>query len=188
MKTVTTGFASKVGCAAFAFFLLCGNVRAAPYCARPQDAMAVRVAALQQQLMVAAFTCHDISAYNRFVISHQGELQESDKALMDFFLQQNTQTAFGDYNLFKTELANVSSFRSVSDPLFCWRIDANFKVALGRKESLAQLLSELPYPVETGSVSCMPYASSSIPIVNAVPRVRVRHRTWLGRLVDAIFH
>jgi hypothetical protein len=188
MKTVKTGFASKVGCAAFAFFLLCGNVRAAPYCARPQDAMAVRVAALQQEMMVAAYMCHDVAAYNRFVIAHRSELQESDKALMDFFLQQNAPTGVGDYNLFKTELANVSSFRSVSDPLFCWRIDANFKVALGRKESLAQLLSELPYPVETGSVSCMPYASSSIPIVNAVPRVRVRHRTWLGRLVDAIFH
>ena len=156
--------------------------------------MAVRVAALQQEMMVAAFMCHDIAAYNRFVLSHQHELQESDKALMDFFLQQNTQTAFGDYNLFKTELANVSSFRSVSDPQFCPRINANFGATLGRKEPLAQLLSELPYPVETGSVSCLPYASQSTStatttaMANANPRVRVRHRTWLGRLVDAIFH
>jgi hypothetical protein len=150
--------------------------------------MAVRTAALQQEMMVAAFMCHDIAAYNRFVISHQGELQESDKALMTFFLQQNAQTGLGDYNLFKTELANVSSLRSVSDPQFCRRINANFGVALGRKEPLAQLLSELPFPVETGSVSCMPYASQSASTANAVLRVRVRHRTWLGRLVDAIFN
>jgi hypothetical protein len=177
-----------LGCAAFTFFLFSGDVWAAPFCARPQDVMAVRVAALQQEMMVAAFMCHDIAAYNRFVRSHQGELQESDKALMDFFLQQNAETGLGDYNLFKTELANVSSFRSVSDPQFCRRINANFSVALGGKEPLAQLLSELPYPVETGSVSCMPYVARSTPTVNAVPRVRVRHRTWLGRLVDAIFH
>jgi hypothetical protein len=185
---VKTGFASRAGCVAFTFFLLSGNVWAAAYCARPQDVMAVRVAALQQEMMVAAFMCHDIAAYNRFVLSHQGELQESDKALMDFFLQQNAETGSGDYNLFKTELANVSSLRSVSDPQFCRRINANFGVALGRGVPLAQLLSELPYPVETSSVSCMPYASQSTPSANAVPRVRVRHRTWLGRLVDAIFH
>ena len=183
-----TGFASRAGCVAFTLFLLSGNVSAAATCARPQDALAVRIAALQQEMMVAAFMCRDVSAYNRFVISHQGELQESDKALMDFFLQQNAGTGSDDYNLFKTELANVSSLRSVSDPQFCRRINANFGVALGRKEPLAQLLSELPYPVETGSVSCMRYASQSIPSANAVPRVRVRHRTWLGRLVDAIFH
>lgn len=181
---------TRLGCAAFTFFLFSGNVWAAAYCARPQDVMAVRVAALQQEMMVAAFMCHDIAAYNRFVISHQGELQESDKALMNFFLQLNAETGLGDYNLFKTELANVSSFRSVNDPQFCRRINANFGVALGRKEPLAQLLSELPYPVETGSVSCMPYvARSTTSLANAVsPTVRVRHRTWLGRLVDAIFH
>jgi hypothetical protein len=187
-ETVKTGFSSKAGCAAFTFFLLCGNVWAAAYCARPQDVMAVRIAALQQEMMVAAFTCHDVAAYNRFVISHRGELQESDKALMNFFLQQNARTGLGDYNLYKTELANVSSLRSVSDPQFCRRINADFKVALGSKEPLAQLLSELPYSVETGSVSCMPYASQSTAIANAVPRVRVRRRTWLGRLLDAIFN
>jgi len=193
-KAVGADFTSKIGGAAFALFLFSGNAWAGAACARPQDAMAVRVAALQQEMMVAAFMCHDIAAYNRFVISHQSELQDSDRALMDFFLQQSAQTGFGDYNLFKTELANVSSLRSVSDPLFCRRINANFRVALGGKGSLAQVLSDLPYPVETGSVSCMPYVArttpitGSTPIAGTVPRVRVRHRTWLGRLVDAIFN
>jgi hypothetical protein len=65
---VKTRFASKAGCATFAFFLLSGNVWAATYCSRPQDAMAVSVAALQQELMVAAYMCNDIAAYNRFVL------------------------------------------------------------------------------------------------------------------------
>lgn len=185
-----SGFTSKAGCAAFALFLLTGSGWAAPYCGRPQDTMAVQVAALQQELMVAALMCHDVAAYNRFVLSHQNELQDSDKALMDFFAQQNAQTGFGDYNLFKTELANVSSYRSVSDPQFCRRNNANFGSLLGRELTLAQVLAELPYPVETSSMSCTPYAYQSMPTATAVPRVRmrVRHRTWLGRLVDAIFH
>ena len=71
--------------AAFVLSLLAGNAWAAGSCVRPQDVTALRTAALQQQLMVAALTCHDVAAYNRFVISHQGALQVSDKALMDFF-------------------------------------------------------------------------------------------------------
>jgi len=186
---VKTNFASKLGYAALMLSLVCGNAMAEVYCARQHDVMSVRVAALQQEMMVAAFMCHDISAYNRFVISHQSELQDSDKALMDFFVQKDAQTGFDDYNLFKTELANTSSLRSVSDPLFCRRVNANFNTALSRTQPLEQLLSELPYPIETGSVSCTPYVAQSTPIQYAAPkpRVRVRHRTWLGRLVDAIF-
>jgi len=183
---VKTEFASKVGCAAFAFCLFAGNVWAAAYCSRPQDAIAVQVAALQQEMMVAAFMCHDVASYNRFVVSHQGELQESDRTLMNVFLQQDAQTGSDDYNLFKTELANTSSLRSVDDPQFCRRINANFRVALNENKPLAQLLPEIPYPIETSSVSCLPYLTRSTPVSDIVPRVR--HRTWLGRLVDAIFN
>jgi hypothetical protein len=182
------------GCAlaALGVSLLCDGARAAPSCTRPQDAMAVRTAAVQQEMMVAALMCGSVSSYNRFVLSHQLELQESDKVLMDFFVQNDARTGFDDYNLFKTELANVSSFRSVNDRQFCRRANATFAVALSRNMPLAQLLLELPYSVETGSVSCpqSQYASQitpvTTPIANAVPKPRVRHRTWLGRLVDSI--
>jgi hypothetical protein len=166
--------------------LLAGNALAAPYCTRPQDAMAVRTAAVQQEMMVAAFMCHDVAAYNRFVLSRRPELQESDKALMDFFTQQSAQTGFDDYNLFKTELANASSLRSVSDRQFCRRANANFEVALGGGESLAQLLSELPYSVDTGSVRCPMYRVQQTLTTNTARRARARHRTWLGRQIDAI--
>ena len=167
-----------------------------PYCTQPQDAVAVRAAAVQQEMMVAAFMCRDVASYNRFVISHQIELQQTDKILMDFFVQNDAQTGFDDYNLFKTELANASSLRSVRDPQFCRRVNANFAAALGRSESLARVLLELPYSVETGSVRCPQYAVQTAqtaptvpatPVATTTPKTRVRHRTWLGRLVDTIF-
>jgi len=166
--------------------LLVGNALAAPYCTRPQDAMAVQTAAVQQEMMVAALMCHDVAAYNHFVLSHRPELQDSDKALMDFFTQGNAQTGFDDYNLFKTELANASSLRSVSDRQFCRRANADFEVALGRDESLAQLLSELPYSVETGSIRCPMYRVQTTHTTYTAQRARARHRTWLGRQIDAI--
>ena len=55
---------------------------ASPACERPEDAAAIHTAALQQELMVAAFLCHDIPAYNDFVLSHRSALQDSDRALM----------------------------------------------------------------------------------------------------------
>lgn len=174
---------------AIALSLVYGNAWAS--CDRPQDAMAVQTAALQQEMMVAALMCRDVSAYNNFVISHQAALQDSDRALMSFFQQVSPQTAFDDYNFYKTELANTSSLRSVRDPQFCYRAKANFAVAAGRP--LEQVLSIVPYPVDTGSARCnrssvttaVAYAT---PAANTVPTPRVRHRTWLGRLVDAIFH
>ena len=172
--------------AALVFPLLGANALAAPYCTRPQDAMAVLTAAVQQEMMVAAFMCHDVAAYNHFVLSHRPELQDSDKALMDFFTQASAQTGFDDYNLFKTELANASSLRSVSDRQFCRRANSDFEVALGRDESLAQVLSELPYSVETGSVRCPSYRYQTTFTTSTSTRARTRHRTWLGRQIDAI--
>ena len=165
-------------------------VVAAPDCDSPQEILAVNVAAVQQEMMVAAFMCSDIYAYNRFVLAHQAELQQADAALMDFFVRDNAGTGFDNYNLFKTELANASSLRSVSDSQFCRRVNANFAVALGRSEPLAQLLTMLPYPVSTGSVRCPQTAAQPSPGYTAsvgVPQKRVRRgRTWLGRLVDAV--
>ena len=81
---------------------------ASPACERPEDAAAIHTAALQQELMVAAFLCHDVAAYNDFVLSHQTALQDSDRALMAYFERQSPGAAFDAYNLFKTELANAS--------------------------------------------------------------------------------
>jgi hypothetical protein len=157
-------------------------------CNPPHEAAAIHTAALQQEAMVAAFMCRDVSAYNTFVLSHQAALQEADRALKAYFQRTAPQRAFDAYNLYKTDLANASSLRSVHDPEFCRRANANFAAATGR--TLDQLLAQTPYPVATGAVDC-PWAASPAQ-ANAPseqPRQkRLRHRTWLGRLVDAIFH
>ena len=190
--------ASDIGGAALALSLLAGSAWASSYCTPPQDMTVLEAAALQQRLMVAAFTCHDVAAYNSFVLAHQAELQESDKGLMDFFARQDAQTGFDKYNLYKTELANASSLRAVRDPSFCRAANANFNIVLDPSKPLAELLLRLPYPVDTGYLSCTPYVAAATPVtttpyataanpVSYPPATRrVRHRTWLGRLVDAI--
>jgi hypothetical protein len=156
---------------------------AAASCERPEDAAALRTAALQQEMMVAAFLCNDVAAYNEFVLSHRPALQESDRNLMAVFERAGPETAFDAYNLYKTELANASSLRRARDPYFCARADANFRAASGR--TLEETLAQIPYPVETGSVRCPWTAITSAAPPPAAPK-RIRHRTWLGRLVDAV--
>ncbi len=76
-------------------------------CANSEDMLAVRAAAVQQRLMVAAFSCHAIERYNKFVTTYQKDLQASDRALQNFFRRLNGQTGVADYHSFKTRLVPV---------------------------------------------------------------------------------
>ena len=102
-----------------------------------------------------------------------------------YFERQSPGAVFNAYNLFKTELANASSLRSAQDRWFCARADANFRAAVG--QPLTLVLAQLPYPVDTGSVRCA-WTTTAAATTPPPPKRRLRHRTWLGRLVDAIFH
>ncbi len=172
---LTTRRALRTGAAAFGLSLLAGAAWASESCARPQDVAALQTAALQQQLMVAALTCHDVSAYNRFVISHRGELQKSDKALMSFFVRQDAHRGADDYNAYKTWLANDSSLRSLRDPQFCRGAKVTFGAAFERKMSLAELVSERPSLIKTGYASCSPGASEPTLVADAAPNLPTRH-------------
>lgn len=155
-------------------------------CETADEAAALHATALQQEMMVAAFQCADVAAYNEFVLSHRPGLQQADRDLMAFFTR-TTASPFDAYNLYKTELANASSLRFSTDRAFCARMAADFRAAVGR--SLADVLAEAPYPVDTGSVVC-PWAPRSVTAPSAPPpppKKRVRHRTWLGQLVDWLF-
>ena len=70
----------KTGAAALMLTSMAGNVFAATQagCARPDDMSAMKTAAIQQRLMVAALSCQATPDYNHFVQSHQKELQASD--------------------------------------------------------------------------------------------------------------
>jgi hypothetical protein len=168
-----------------ALAILTAPAVAAGRCETPDEAAALHAAALQQEMMVAAFQCADVASYNNFVLAHRPALQQADRALMAYF-QRIASNPFDAYNLYKTELANASSLRFSTDRAFCARMAADFRAA-ARFSSLDQVLAEVPYTVDTGSAVC-PWAARAIaPEAVPPPKKRIRHRTWLGRLVDWLF-
>jgi hypothetical protein len=161
------------------------TVPAVAACETPDDTLALHAAALQQEMMVAALQCADVAAYNNFVLVHRPALQQADRALMAYF-QRTATNPFDAYNLYKTELANASSLRFSTDRAFCTRMRADFRAA-AKLSSLDHVLAEVPYTVDTGSVIC-PWTARAVPPEPVPPpKKRIRHRTWLGRLVDWLF-
>jgi len=131
--------------------------READYAALAREARALQAAAIQQQLMVAAFTCNDVSLYNRFVMSYQKELQASDEALKAYFVRlDGPGGGMAGYHAFKTRLANQSSINSIHDTGgYCATADAAYDAALNHgRASLAEFLSAQPFSVELSSSAC----------------------------------
>jgi hypothetical protein len=132
-----------------ALMLTCmaGNVWAATStaagCARPEDMTAIKAAAVQQKLMVAALSCNAIQLYNKFVVTYQKELQNSDQALQNFFRRLKGKTGTEEYHAFKTRLANASSLQSIGDiNAYCANTKEVFDTALGSaKVTLASFVS-----------------------------------------------
>lgn len=165
--------ASKMGAGALALSMMSGNLAVAGSCASPAEMTALRVAALRQQLMVAALSCHRADSFNQFVISNRVALDDSDHALMGFFVRQSAQNGADGYNAYKTRLANDSSLRSLNDPQFCSSAEFAFDLALNRNLSLAELVSQQALPIETGFAGCR--ANAPTMVADITPRVPARH-------------
>jgi hypothetical protein len=121
----------KTGAAALALFGMTGQVLAGGVCARPDEAAALKTAAMQQEMMVAALYCNDVKPYNHFVLSHQHELQESDAKLMAYFKRADGSRA-GEtaYHAYKTGLANDFSLASLHGmQAYCTNVNAAFDAA-----------------------------------------------------------
>jgi hypothetical protein len=128
----------KTGAAALMLVCMAGNVSAATAtgCARPDEFSAVKTAAMQQRLMVAALSCDAIQLYNKFVTSYQKELQASDRTLENFFRRLNGRSGTEDFHAFKTKLANASSMQSIGDiTTYCASAKETFAVALDGKQT-----------------------------------------------------
>jgi hypothetical protein len=157
---------------ATALMLTCmgGDVMAAANsasCANSEDMLAVRTAAVQQRLMVAALSCHAIERYNNFVITYQKDLQASDRALQNFFRRLNGQTGVADYHSFKTRLANTSSLQSIRDTSYCADAQATFDAALtDTKRSLPVFLAGQTTAVDNAFSPCQVVTAST----NNTPR------------------
>jgi hypothetical protein len=122
MKIVKTGLSLMTLCA------LTAQSYAADLC-DPVASAALKAAAIQQELMVAGFTCNDGPRYNQFVTAHRLELRKSDAELMAYFKKRDHGKEAG-YDSYKTKAANLAAGRSASDgALSCQAIDRNFDVA-----------------------------------------------------------
>lgn len=124
-------------------------------CIATRDATSLEVAAVQQQLMVAALTCGATSRYNQFVTSYQPQLQASDATLMAFFKHRGAGAA--GYHAFKTKLANEASLRSSHSPDgYCQAANAAFDDASSGKSldtfvAAQPMAFRMPYSVCSGS-------------------------------------
>src|ERR1700674_3603403 len=139
----------EAGAAGLALSCVVGTAWAADSCARAQDLTALQVAAVQQQLMVAAFACNDISLYNQFVVTYRDELQSSDQALQAFFVRTDDTGGMTEYHTFKTKMANIYSLRSNADKNgYCRNARASFDAALtGEKRNLASFALAQPVAI-----------------------------------------
>ena len=115
-------------------------VLAASICATDTDLAAFRTAAVEQQLMVAALTCKDVEAYNRFVLAYQPELQKSDADLKAYFARRGNEA---EYDTFKTKLANLSSLSDIANgTAYCENAAAAFDMALKSRQALSSFVAD----------------------------------------------
>jgi hypothetical protein len=124
---------------------MAGNAMAATQagCARPEDMTALKAAAIQQRLMVAALSCDAAQLYNSFVSTYQKDLQASDRALQNFFRRTNGRTGTEDYHAYKTRLANASSMQSIGDITgYCSSAKQLFEQALDSARSTLTVFVE----------------------------------------------
>ena len=127
---------------------------AMPGCGSASDRAALKTAALQQELMVAALRCHDTNEYNRFVLSHRSELISSDDALKAYFQSGDKQRGTATYNKYKTELANTASLESSRDlDAFCGVAEQEFDVAL-EPASLSTIVAQIDLVADGSGENC----------------------------------
>jgi hypothetical protein len=146
---------------------------AAAECATASDRAALKTAAMQQELMVAALKCNGINEYNRFVLSHQPELISSDRALETYFQRGDKQRGTATYNKYKTELANDASLRSSRDPdSFCDAAGRLFDIT-SRPMSLNEIVAGIDLEYDRAIQNC-PVLADNTPTAGTSPPPPVR--------------
>lgn len=148
---------------------------AATHCAKGDEVTAIQVAAVQQQLMVAALTCQETANFNAFQIGYRSELRQSDSHLMRMFKRfHGGGRGEKEYHAFKTRIANASSMRSIRDnPSYCASAKNVFAAALvPARPSLANFVSNVEIQ-ERGSIeACELTVKLGVPraIPNFIPK------------------
>lgn len=160
-KILKTGAAALMLTSMFAD--MCAAAEQSAGCANPVDIYAVRAAAIQQNLMTAALTCHAAPEYSRFIARYLRGLLASDHQLEAFFVRLYGQSGTAKYYAFKKRLANASSLQSINKgPAYCADAQASFDLALsGRRRSLTAFLAAQPSRAEEDFSPCVIVAAST---------------------------
>jgi hypothetical protein len=146
---------TKTISAAFAMTAMTTQAFAGGVCSRAAEANAVKAEILQQQLMVAAYSCHMAGAYNAFVINYRPDLIASDHAAESLFVRASAGGA-EDYQSYKTHLANgFSSDSSQDTDGFCENAQDMFRQAAEhRGQSLNDLMAALNFDGDAPFAEC----------------------------------
>ena len=151
-------------------------------CATPAEMSTLRVAAFQQQLMVAALTCHRIGSYNRFVRAYRSSLINSDRNMLRLFVRLDGTDGEADYNAYKTRLANLAVLRNnASGGAYCREARADFAAATNNRRPLGDFVAtrnldvRLPYEACDGSPTVASHE------VDETPAPSHRHHRRLHR-------
>ena len=153
------GLTMKVGAWSLAGIMLAGPAVAKPVekCAKPDEVTAIQTAAIQQELMVAALTCNQITNFNAFQTGYSRELQASDATLHKMFKRIfGSRPGEDQFHAFKTRMANDSSIRSIHDNAgYCHEADTVFAAALApAKPTLAAFVSGVTVQEQSPVDSC----------------------------------
>src|ERR1700733_12563218 len=133
--------------------LALSNPALAASCASPSDSAALKTAVLQQELMVAAFQCHESGAYNRFVNTYRPELQSSDAALKAFFVRRGGEHGEAGYDTFKTKAANLSALdQDRNAGAFCADAHALYAAAFAHQGSLMSFVEARAGNTDIGGI------------------------------------
>jgi len=143
----------RTACATIALLAFANPALAAGGCATPTDASALKTAVMQQELMVAAFQCHEADAYNRFVSTYRSELQSSDAALKTFFIRRGGEHGEAGYDSFKTKAANLSALEQARhSAAFCADAHALYTAAFAHQGSLMSFVEARTTATDIGNI------------------------------------
>ena len=149
MRKTTKAIAAMLATAA-----MTGQAFAGGVCSRAEETAAVKAEILQQQLMVAAYSCSMPGSYNAFVIKYRPDLIASDQTAQGLFKRASA-TGEAEYQTFKTRMANDFSLDSQNDNGFCDKARDMFQTAAEhRGESLGALMAALDFDGDTPFDRC----------------------------------
>jgi hypothetical protein len=120
-------------------------------CASDEEMGAIQTAAVQQELMVAALTCNEITRFNAFQTGFGPELRASDARLAAMFHRlYGGRRGEAAYHAFKTKLANDSEMRSIhNNPAYCAEAGAMLTtVSAAERPTLAAFVRNLTITVQ----------------------------------------